>query len=55
MTTQEKAAAIQKIAKNREENRAAVQAAGVSPLLIELIDDAVNSVFKADLAKVFAN
>lgn len=54
MTTQEKTAAIQKIATNQKDNRAAVTAAGLQPGLDALVVEAMNEAFKADLVEVFA-
>ncbi|MEY2547619.1 MAG: hypothetical protein QOD64_201 [Verrucomicrobiota bacterium] len=54
MTTQEKTTAIKKIVANRDDNRAAVKAAGVAPELTDLLNDAVNQAFQADLEKIFA-
>jgi ribosomal protein S3AE len=54
MTTQEKTAAIKEIITNREDNRNAVQAANVDELLRDLVAEAVNNAFKADLENIFA-
>lgn len=54
MTTQEKTAAIQKIATNQQDNREAVKAANLRPGFEALVVEAMNEAFKADLAKVFA-
>jgi len=54
MTTQEKTTAIQKIAANQQDNRAAVAAAGLQPGLDTLVVEAMNEAFKADLVAVFA-
>jgi hypothetical protein len=54
MTTQEKTAAVKKIVANRKDNRAAIDAAGVEEGLRDVVNDALNEAFKADLAKVFA-
>jgi hypothetical protein len=55
MTTQEKTAAIQKIATNQQDNNAALKAAklpeGLEPYAIQ----AMNEAFKADLGAVFAS
>jgi hypothetical protein len=53
MTTQEKTAAIQKIVGNRQDNRAAIAAAGVDATLVELANEALNDAFKEDLRSVF--
>jgi hypothetical protein len=55
MTTQEKTAAIQKIAANQQDNRNAVSAANLQPGLDALVIEAMNEAFKADLAAVFAS
>lgn len=54
MTTQQKTDAIKKIAANHEDNRTAVQAAGLHPGLSALVIEAMNDALKADLEKVFA-
>jgi hypothetical protein len=54
MTTQEKTAAIKKIVRNHEDNMAAKQAANISAGLEELVIQAMNDAFKADLEEVFA-
>jgi hypothetical protein len=54
MTTQEKTDAIKKIVENRKDNRNAVAAAGVDATLSDLVNDAVNDAFKADLKPIFA-
>jgi hypothetical protein len=54
MTTQEKTAAIQKIATNHQDNVAAAHAANVSAGLNPLVIEAMNDAFKADLQIVFA-
>jgi hypothetical protein len=54
MTTQEKTAAIQKIVTNHQDNRAAADAANVHPGLNDLVIEAMNNAFKADLGTVFA-
>lgn len=54
MTTQEKTAAIQNIAANQKDNRAAVTAASLQPGLDALVVEAMNEAFKADLVEVFA-
>jgi hypothetical protein len=54
MTTQEKTAAIQKIAANQKDNRDAVTAASLQAGLNALVVEAMNEAFKADLVAVFA-
>ena len=54
MTTQEKTTAIQKIATNQQDNRAAVAAANLQPGLSALVVEAMNEAFKTDLVAVFA-
>ena len=54
MTTQEKTDAIQKIVANRKDNRAAAAAAGIEAELSDLVNEAMNNAFKADLESVFA-
>ena len=54
MTTEEKTAAIQRIAANHEDNRAASRAANLHEGLEELVVAAMNEAFKADLGAVFA-
>jgi hypothetical protein len=54
MTTQEKTQAIQKIMRNREDNRTAVAAAGVDAALIDLVNEALNDACQTDLKAVFA-
>jgi hypothetical protein len=53
MTTQEKTAAVKKIVVNRKDNQAAIAAAGLDNVLIDLVNAALNDAFKADLAEVF--
>ena len=54
MTTQEKTDAIQKIVANRKDNRAAAAAVGIEAELSDLVNEAMNNAFKADLESVFA-
>jgi len=53
MTIQEKAAAIQKIVANHQDNIAAKNASNISAGLEDLVIEAINNAFKDDLAKVF--
>jgi hypothetical protein len=54
MTTQEKTTAIKKIIANRDDNRAAVKAAGIDPTLADLVNESINDAFQDALKRVFA-